>query len=93
MTKTMLKDKEKYTFHHLSIPTAEPKDNEVYAPHLKANVVLGTANAYGISWARYDADADVPELIKTVAHPAYIAVQLEKFYRSTINFHKGHDDS
>ncbi|MCE2728429.1 MAG: hypothetical protein LW623_00305 [Sphingomonadaceae bacterium] len=78
MTKTMLKDKEKYTFHHLSIPTAEPKDNEVYAPHLKANVVLGTANAYGISWARYDADADVPELIKTVAHPAFEVENLEE---------------
>lgn len=78
MTKLMLKDKDKYTFHHLSTPTTEPKKNEVYAPHLKAHIVPGAANIYGISWARYDADASVPELIRTVAHPAFEVDDLEE---------------
>ena len=40
-------------------------------PRLKVTVSDHRANAYGIQWQRYDADAPYPELVKIVAHVAF----------------------
>jgi hypothetical protein len=58
-------------YHHLGIPTTEPKANETYLPHLKVHVVGYDTNSYGIEWMRFDPDCAVPELVRTVPHIAF----------------------
>lgn len=58
-------------YHHLGIPTTEPKANETYLPHLKVHIVGYDTNPYGIEWMRFDPDCVVPELVRTVPHIAF----------------------
>lgn len=72
-----MKDKNALTYHHLAIPTQEPRIGEVYVPHLKYAYVPGTRNAYGIEWIRFDQDAPYPDSIKTIAHVTFEVKDLE----------------
>lgn len=58
-------------YHHVGIPTTEPKEGEVYVPHLKIHCTDHESNPYGIQWMRYDSDCDLPEIVKTVPHVAF----------------------
>lgn len=64
-------------YHHVGIPTAEPKPNETYLPHLKIHVVAYDTNPYGIEWMRFDPDCAVPDLVRTVPHIAFEVDNLE----------------
>jgi len=61
----------KLKFHHIGIPTQEPREGEVHYPDKKLFYCSYENNEYRIEWLRHEADADVPELIRTVAHVAY----------------------
>ena len=58
-------------YHHIGIPTDEPKPGETYLPDFKAYCTDHEANPFGIQWMRYEADCPLPELVKTVAHVAF----------------------
>ena len=58
-------------YHHLGIPTDAPREGEVYLPHLKMYASGFETSAFGIEWIRFDADADFPDLVKTVPHVAF----------------------
>jgi len=64
-------------YHHLGIPTTEPKPNETYLPHLKVHVAGYETSPYGVEWMRFDADCFVPDLVKTVPHVAFEVDDLE----------------
>lgn len=64
-------------FHHLGVPTTEPRPGEEHVPHLGVHVVPYTSNPFGIEWMRFDAGCDVPELVKTVPHLAFVVPSLE----------------
>ena len=59
------------TFHHIGIPTQIPREGEVYFPEMKLYYSSYENSDYRVEWLRHEADAEVPELIRTVAHVAY----------------------
>jgi hypothetical protein len=65
------------TYHHLGIPTTEPRPGEVHLEHLHMYVSGFGENPYGIEWIRFEADAPYPELVKTVPHVAFEVPDLE----------------
>ena len=58
-------------FHHVGIPTEQPRVGERHIEHLKIFVVGHENSEFGVEWMRFEADAPVPELIKTVPHVAF----------------------
>ena len=58
-------------FNHLGIPTVKAFEGEIPLPHLKMTVSDHLNNPFGIQWQRYDDDAPLPELVKTVPHVAF----------------------
>ena len=65
-------------FNHFGIPTKERFEGEIDLPHLKMTVSDHENNPYGIHWQRYWDDCTLPELVKTVAHVAFVVDDLEK---------------
>lgn len=59
------------TYHHLGIPTTEKREGEEYLPLFKTYVSGYKASSYGVEWMRFEPDAPVPELVKTVPHIAF----------------------
>jgi len=64
-------------YHHIGIPTHEPRPGEEHLPQLGIHVVPYQSNPYGIEWMRYDPDCSVPDLVKTVPHVAFVVQNLE----------------
>jgi hypothetical protein len=58
-------------FNHLGIPTVNSFEGEIPLPHLKMTVSDHLNNPFGIQWQRYEDDAPLPELVKTVPHVAF----------------------
>ena len=58
-------------YHHIGIPTKEPKEGETYLPGLKLHCTDHEANPFGIQWMRYEEDCPLPELVKTLPHVAF----------------------
>ncbi|MGD8428244.1 MAG: hypothetical protein PVH63_11485 [Balneolaceae bacterium] len=65
-------------YHHLGIPTTEKRQEEEYIEHLKMYVSGSGKSPYGIEWIRFEADADFPEIVKTLPHIAFEVDDLEK---------------
>ncbi len=64
-------------YHHIGIPTSNPRDGETYLADYKLHATDHEANPYGIQWMRYEADCPLPELVKTVPHVAFEVEDLE----------------
>jgi hypothetical protein len=58
-------------YHHLGIPTAEKRKDEEYLAQYKTYVSGYKTSPYGIEWMRYEADAPLPEAVKTMPHIAF----------------------
>jgi hypothetical protein len=61
----------KMKYHHLGIPTTVPQKNEKYLEKFRTHVAGYETSPYGIEWMRYEADAPVPDLVKSVPHIAF----------------------
>jgi hypothetical protein len=59
------------TYHHLGIPTTEKHEGEEYLEKYKIYTSGYSTSPYGIEWMRYEPDAPLPELVKTVPHIAF----------------------
>lgn len=66
-----------WRYHHTGIPTTIPHPGEVHLPHLKIHVAGFGTSPFGIEWMRFDPDAEVSELIRTVPHVAFEVDDLE----------------
>jgi len=68
-------------YHHLGIPTAVPRPDEVYLERFKVFTSGYETSPYGIEWMRFEAGSPLPELVKTVPHVAFevddLAAELE----------------
>ncbi|MCI0515190.1 hypothetical protein L0128_18405 [candidate division KSB1 bacterium] len=64
-------------YHHLGIPTQIPRENETYLEAFKTYVAGYETSPYGIEWMRFEPDAPLPELVKTVPHIAFEVADLE----------------
>ena len=58
-------------YHHLGIPTTEPRAEERHLPHLKVHVSGYDTSPYRVEWMRFDPDAPYPLIVKTVPHVAF----------------------
>jgi quercetin dioxygenase-like cupin family protein len=66
------------TYHHLGIPTTKPRPGEEYLEQFKIYVSGYESSPYGVEWMRYEAEATLPELVKSVPHLAFEVDDLEK---------------
>ncbi len=63
-------------YHHLGIPTTVRREGEVYLAEHKVFVSGFEDSPYGIEWLRYEPGCSMPELVKTVAHVAFVVDDL-----------------
>ena len=67
-----------WRYHHLGIPTRQPRPGEKFLPAFRMYVSGFESNPYGIEWMRFEEDCPLPELIRTVPHVAFVVDDLEK---------------
>jgi hypothetical protein len=65
-------------YHHLGIPTAEPRPGETYLELYRVFCTDHESNPFGIQWMRYEPDCPLPELVKTLPHVAFEVENLEE---------------
>jgi len=58
-------------YHHLGVPTVEPRGDEYHLPELGVHVVGYENNPFRIEWMRFEADSPLPGLVKTMPHLAF----------------------
>jgi hypothetical protein len=58
-------------YHHIGIPTAERREGERLVGHGAIFVSGYETSAYGIEWMRFEPEAQIPELVRTVPHVAF----------------------
>ncbi len=58
-------------YHHVGIPSNQPKAGERYLKEFKAYIVGHENSEFGVEWMRFEADAPVPELVRQVPHVAF----------------------
>ena len=64
-------------FHHIGIPTEEPREGEYHLADLGIFVVDYRSNPYGVEWMRYEPHCTLPDLVKTVPHVAFVVSNLD----------------
>ncbi len=70
-----------WRFHHIGIPYTEPRADELHVPRLGVHLCGFETSPYGIEWIRYDPQCDVPALVKTVPHIAFVVDDLDEALR------------
>ncbi len=65
-------------YHHIGIPTSQPKDGEKYLPEYKLYHQGYDDSRYRVEWMRYEADSPLPDLVKTIPH---IAFEVDDLYK------------
>jgi len=70
--------KTEYPFHHIGIPTTEPKPGERYMQDVKVHVTGFDANEFGIEWLRFEPGTPMPELVQKLAHVAFKVENLDE---------------
>jgi len=58
-------------FHHIGIPTDQPKAGEVHLADACLFVTPVDASEHRIEWLRFEANSPLPDVLKTTAHVAY----------------------
>jgi len=65
-------------YDHLGIPTAIPKDGEIYLEQFDIHCTDHESNQFGIQWMRYGKNCTLPKIIQELAHVAFQVENLEK---------------
>ena len=63
-------------FHHIGIPTHEPRQGEEYNERFKIYTSGYYDSAHGVEWMRFAPDSPLPELVKRVPHVAFVVDDL-----------------
>jgi hypothetical protein len=58
-------------YHHIGIPTSQTRPGERHIKHLKTFIVGHENSEFGVEWMRFEADAQIPELVRQVPHVAF----------------------
>ena len=67
----------KAKYHHMGIPTNQPRPGEAYLEKLKLHATAFDANEYGIEWLRFEPGSPMPKLIQQTPHVAFEVDDLE----------------
>ena len=65
------------TFHHVGIPTTEPKPDERFSERFRMYTSDSSCKSVRIQWHRFDEDSSLDPLIRTVPHVAFKVTDLE----------------
>ncbi|MCH9620604.1 MAG: hypothetical protein S4CHLAM20_00030 [Chlamydiia bacterium] len=65
-------------YHHVGIPTNEPKEGEYYVEEWKVFLTPHDISDYNVQWCRYQEGCVLPDLVKTQAHVAFIVDDMDK---------------
>ena len=65
-------------FHHVGIPTEKKLPDADYNEKLKLHGSGYFDNPYGIEWHNFDEDNELPEIIKTTPHVAFVVNDLKE---------------
>lgn len=65
-------------FHHIGIPTSVPQDGETYLEEYRLYVSGFETSPYGVEWLRFEPDSPLPDLVKEVAHVAFVVDDLDR---------------
>jgi hypothetical protein len=63
-------------YHHIGVPTANPRPGEVYLEQFNVYASGFETSPYGVEWLRFEPDSPLPELVKTVPHVAFVVEDL-----------------
>ena len=58
-------------YHHIGIPTTDRREGERLIKNCATFVSGYETSAYGIEWMRFEPEARVPDLVRTVPHVAF----------------------
>ena len=64
-------------YHPIGIPTDKPLPAEDYSEKYKLYASGYLQTPYGVEWMKFDPDCDLPELVKTVPHVAFVVDDIE----------------
>jgi hypothetical protein len=64
-------------FNHVGIPTTIPQEDEIYVSGMKLFLTDFSKSDNKIEFLRFEADSQMPEILKTHAHIAYEVPNLE----------------
>lgn len=67
-----------YEFHHLGIPTTEPRPNERFSARFGVYTSDADSDFIRVQWHRFTADSSFPSLIQTFPHTAFKVKSLER---------------
>jgi hypothetical protein len=59
-------------YHHIGIPTNRPLPKEDYIEQSKVYASGYLHSPYGVEWMKFEPGCDLPELVKTVPHVAFV---------------------
>jgi len=74
----MSKNKIKYHYHHMGIPTNTVHENERYSSRFKMYTADAKNSDFFIQWHRFEKDSPLPKLLKTVPHIAFKVENLDE---------------
>ncbi len=66
-----------YEFHHMGIPTNEERPEERYSASFGLYTSDADSSIARIQWHRFDANSQLPTLMRSVPHPAFKVSNLE----------------
>ena len=58
-------------YHHIGIPTTDRREGERLIEGYATYVSGYETSAYGIEWMRFEPEASVPDLVRTMPHVAF----------------------
>lgn len=60
-----------WRFHHIGIPTSEPRPGELHLPDFGVHIAGFASSPFGIEWMRYAPDSPLHPAIKALPHVAF----------------------
>ena len=67
-----------WRYHHLGIPHTDPRPGETYVRRLGIHVSGFETSPYGIEWIRFEPQCDVPAIVRTTPHLAFVVDDLDE---------------
>ncbi|MFM0520517.1 hypothetical protein PQR08_24095 [Caballeronia jiangsuensis] len=67
-----------YEFHHMGIPTREPREGERYSAQFRMHTSDADCELMRVQYHRFEEGSTLPELMRTVPHAAFKVSDLTK---------------
>jgi hypothetical protein len=72
---------QRFRFHHLGVPSTEPRKGEVFLPEFGMYVTPLGDDPFRIQWMRFEENPPLPTLVTETSHLAFQVENLEEALR------------